>query len=162
MSTTATAFDAKAALLEQIRRMGDLYISDFTHIPEDKVGVCPMGVARTALNFTAECAMFNKFVTGLATGNPSARPSDEERHAFYASIDTADKAKDLLKGSVDGLAAAIEGLDDEALFAPATAPWGEPTTVYKLAGMATMHLMYHAGQINYIQSLYGDAENHWG
>jgi hypothetical protein len=32
---------------------------------------------------------------------------------------------------------------------------------FALAHLASIHMMYHDGQLNYIQSLHGDGEIHW-
>jgi len=57
--------------------------------------------------------------------------------------------------------AALRGLSDEELDREVTAPWGAPFKALFLAGVVASHMEYHGGQVNYIQSLYGDAEMHW-
>lgn len=159
--STATAFDVKAAVIDRIKSTAEMYIKDLGFIPKDKLAVSPMGKARPALEFTAECAGFNFFVAALALGAPKGVPSDDERKAFYASIDTLEKATTTLQASVDQLTSALSGVSEEALFEPATAPWGEETTLYRLADITATHMAYHDGQLNYIQALYGDDSSHW-
>jgi uncharacterized damage-inducible protein DinB len=89
-------------------------------------------------------------------------PSQEQREAFLASIDSLERAQVGLKRSADAIVAAIEGAEEAALIAEATAPWGEPMPLYMLIYMAADHMTYHDGQVNYIQTLYGDADVHWG
>ena len=39
-------------------------------------------------------------------------------------------------------------------------PFG-PATRLAAAGIASMHMMYHDGQLNYVHMLHGDMEMHW-
>ncbi len=159
--STATAFDPKTEVIKSLTDTTKMYLSDLAWIPEDKLGLAPMGKARPPLEFTAECAGFNKFVAAVAQGEEREVPSEEARQAYYASVDTLEKAKQELSSSVDALVAALEALDHEALFRATTTPWGMESTVYQLATMCSRHMAYHDGQLNYIQALYGDDGNHW-
>ncbi|MFY9234616.1 MAG: DinB family protein [Fimbriimonadaceae bacterium] len=160
MSTAAVSIDPKATLIDNLRRVGGMYVNDLAHIPAEKLGESPMGAARTPLDFTAECAGFNYYVASTLKGEQITR-TQEERDAFRNSIDSFDKAKQALEASVENLADTVSNSTHEDLAKEVVTPWGEPTTAHRLAIMCVMHMMYHDGQINYIQALYGDAENHW-
>lgn len=159
---TTTAYDPKTAMIERLRMTGETYVADLSFIPADKLGLSPMGAARPPLEFTAECAGFNLFVAALADGETPARRTDEERAAFEASVNSFETAKQVLMGSVDKLISALERLDEEGIHRAVQTPWGQETTILGMSGMAATHMSYHDGQINYIQALYGDADNHWG
>jgi hypothetical protein len=160
MSTTAVAIDPKELLVRYLERTAESYLINFACIPQDKLGVSPMGVARTALEFTAECGGFNGIAADVVRGADVDMPSEDERQAFYASVDTAEKGASLIRSSVDELILAIEEADEAALNRRIVAPWGEPVTPYILAHIAASHMAYHDGQLAYIQSLYGDGEIH--
>ena len=160
MSTTA--FDLKAFLSEIVRRNADRLAADLSHLTSEQLTASPMGVARNPLHFSAECIGFNSLVAGALAGKSSAMPSQEHRDAFFASIDSLEKAQAGLKRSADEIVTAIEGVDEAKLTAEATAPWGQPMPLYMLVYIAADHMTYHDGQANYIQTLYGDAEVHWG
>lgn len=122
--STATTFNPKTALIEKLHETAKMYINDLGHIPEDKLASVPMGKARPPLEFTAECAGFNGFVAAALAGTPREVPSEEQRSAYYASIDSLEKATAELNSSVNQLAAAIEAQSQESLFAPTQTPWG--------------------------------------
>jgi uncharacterized damage-inducible protein DinB len=142
--------------------MGKSYGSDFAHIPADKQVTTPMGVARPASEFTAECASFNRFVAKMVRGQEVPQLTDEQRKAYYASFDTGDKAIAEFNASVEDLSAALTAASDEDLSKEITMPWGDQSPLWAAVHMAASHMMYHQGQINYIQALYGDGESHWG
>src|SRR5438105_4948338 len=106
MSTTATGIDLKKILIDNIQAVGSMYATDFGFLPKDKLGASPMGKARNPIEFTAECAGFNLFVAGLVRGQTITR-TDEERAAYYASLDTGDKAIQALNESVLALTGAL-------------------------------------------------------
>ena len=162
MSETATAFDLKSFLTGIVQRSASRLSTDLSHLSAEQLTASPMGVARSPLAFSAECIGFNSMVAGAFSGKSTAMPSKEERDAFFASIDTLEKAQAGLKQSSEALVSAIEGAAPEALAGQGMAPWGEPMALSMLIYIAADHMSYHDGQVNYIQSLYGDAENHWG
>lgn len=161
MSATATTVDFKAHLVNSIRHQGEMFSKDIAAIPADKQDACPMGVARTPLNFMIECAWFNVMTAKAVSGEVMPMPTEEQRKAGYEMFGTMEKAFPHFKESVENLAAAIEGADESQLAAEIVAPWGAPISVYSLAHIAASHMGYHDGQLNYIQSLYGDGEMHW-
>ncbi len=161
MSETAIGFDVKADLIERLKSTTASYINDLKHVPEDKLGVSPMGVARSPIEFTAEVIGFNGLVVASLRGGSAEMPDQAARDAFTASIDSFAAAEAGLNRSCESLAAAIEATSLDGLMEDTMAPWGQALTKLKLSGFAVTHMVYHDGQLNYIQSLYGDAENHW-
>jgi hypothetical protein len=162
MSTTATELSMKTFLANFVEKIGTAYANDFNHIPADKQMESPMGVARTATIFTAECASFNRWIIKIIAGEEVVRPDEEARKAYYGSFDTGEKAVLELNSSVADLAVAIRGCDEDAMGSTVTMPWGAPMLLAEAIQMAAVHMAYHEGQLNYIQSLYGDGESHWG
>lgn len=145
----------------QLQRYSDMYAADLAHLSNDHLHQVPMGAARTIASFTAEVAGFNRLVAAILRGEPASMPDPETVDAFVQSIDSIGKAQELVKSSANEICEALASVGAEAAQAEVLAPWGEPTTKINLASMAASHMMYHDGQINYIQSLHGDAVNHW-
>ena len=74
---------------------------------------------------------------------------------------TADSAADALaifNASVDDVLRAIEAFPEEKV--GDIIQLSKPTPFAKLLFFAARHMQYHSGQINYIQTLYGDGEMH--
>jgi hypothetical protein len=161
MNETAPKIDARESLVGTLSWLREQYVKDLSYLSDEQIAACPMGKARTPLNFTAEVGGFNDMVAKYVMGEQPSMPSPEERKAFADSIDTRDKAVALVQRGTDALIAAVKGADESGLAKKITTPWGEETTALEFANMAAGNMMYHCGQINYIQSLYGDAEDHW-
>ncbi len=157
--SAATQIDPKAHIIGFTNMMTDMLLNDLDFIPKDKLDASPMGVARTPRDFVAECAGFSRYVAWAITGEPKL--TEEERKVWVKGLDTIDKAINGLKFATKELVEAIESQTQDQLASEVMTPWGTPTTKFGLANMAAAHVMYHNGQVNYIQSLYGDADNHW-
>lgn len=144
-------------------RMHRLLTNDLKAIPEDKQNVSPGGSARTPLNIVAECALVNgRIADYLSTGAPVARLTPEERATRLSAFDTEQKALAFLDGETQRLLEAIDALDEDGLGVISNEPLGRPSTRFAVAELPAAHMMYHDGQLGYIQTLHGDVQSHWG
>jgi hypothetical protein len=158
---TAAAIDLRHIIAEMISDATKTYCSDLAYIPEEKLHEVPMGAARTPAEFTAECIGFNRMVARIIRDEKVHFPTEEEREAFVRSLDSIAKAQAGIEESSQAIREAIDGMNLSALDSEVNTPWGKPVKAYKLAYYAASHMSYHDGQINYIQSLYGDDKMHW-
>jgi hypothetical protein len=158
MSAVASNAGIRELLTSGLRKQLDMYLKDLAATPEEHLNSSPGGCARTPLSFTAEVAGYNGYVARYLRGDRQPIPSEEQRSAFMASIDSREKAADVLRQNTEDLIAAIESCD---LNQPAEAPWGEPMPAFALAHICLLHMSYHDGQLNYAQCLHGDGEVHW-
>ncbi len=131
-------------------------------MPPEKQAWRPMDSGRSPIDQVAECAAFN-FAGAQSLRDRKLPPMTHEQiQAFKTDHDTADTALAALKQSTGELIEAIkrfpaDRLDEEVelTFAPG---------IIKSFGWKMMcgywNTIYHWGQINYIQTLYGDIEMH--
>jgi uncharacterized damage-inducible protein DinB len=155
-----TAVDLKAHLRDATVRAHRLLTNDLKALDHTTCLQCPSEKARSAVHIVAECAAVNGMIaTYLETGEFN-RPSPEEREAHLSSFHTPEKVLDYLDHETHRLLAVFETLDLETLSEPCNV-LGRPMTRFALAELPIGHMMYHDGQINYIQTLYGDTDMHW-
>ena len=100
-------------------------------------------------------------VASVLKGESKELPSKEERDAFAASINTKEAAKAGLDASIGALTAAIQSVDGDGWLTKVMAPWGMEVTKAHMCSWAALHIMYHDGQLNFVQVLNGDTEVHW-
>jgi hypothetical protein len=154
--------DLKSHLKGMAKRMQTLLVNDLNALPPDKQNHSFGGCARTALSIVAECAAVNELVAQyLKTGERKPRPTPEERELFFKSFDTADKTITFLNQSIDTYVEAVDGFDAARFGEHNEEFFGRPMTLFGVAELPCVHMMYHDGQLNYIQMLDGDSENHW-
>lgn len=136
-----------------------------SHVPADKqTDWVPMGAARTTLSQLVEVALTPYFFVGVLQGKTpdfSDPNVQAKRAAAEAAITTVELAKEAAIKNHEMLYSAIESLSDEDLDSDAIVPWS-PTPVKKadVIFYTYWNIVYHMGQINYIQLLLGDTEMH--
>lgn len=124
--------------------------------PEDKLDWRPAAQAnsdtRSVLDQIGECVVTNRRVAALLRGqsDPAA-----ELPAFSGGR----QAQDALLASARELAKAMRSLDDTAL-ARSFDSWRGPVSGAVLIEAPYRNMAYHAGQVNFIQRLLGDATFH--
>lgn len=155
-------FDLKSHLKGMAKRMQGLLTNDLNALPPEKHNNCPGGCAKTALYMVAECAAVNNLVAHyLKTGERKPRPSADERDLLLKSYDTADKVLTFLNQSVTEYLEAVDAYDPARFGERNDEFFGRPMTNFAIAELPCVHMMYHDGQLNYIQQLHGDNEVHW-
>jgi hypothetical protein len=160
--STATLPNIKDLTINRLNSNVEQYIKDMSFIPDDKLSVVPMGCARPVLEFTAEVIGFNMFVAKAMRGEPIPNMSDEDKAAFFATVNCRAVAEKMLTEGVSEIITAFERLSDAELMEEVTLYWGQTESRLIVANMAASHMGYHDGQLNYIQALFGDGANHWG
>jgi len=133
-------------------------------MPEDRLTWKPLDQGRTALDVVQECAQSALWFSVMLEKRTGAAFDLEEYPTMQAerrSWSLADCERLLAEHTVR-LSAAIRAIPDEDLEQTLTMPWADDM-VMSLADVMTMHywnVTYHLGQVNYIQTLYGDKEMH--
>jgi|YelNatPaOPRAMG01_1025707.scaffolds.fasta_scaffold05406_10 hypothetical protein len=147
----ALTLDAANTLIRTLKAM-----------PQEKIEWKPQEHGRCALEQIVECGRTNMLVAQILNehGMPPLDPEDiRQAHMRYDSLPKAIAA---LKDGTQSLLDAIESFSDRYLNDEVTMPFGGGTTkkYYEIMFMPYWNMTYHLGQINYIQTLYGDKEMH--
>jgi len=123
-------------------------------MPADKFDWKPETTTRSAHELVLECVT----MVGLSAGFLTTRtmPAYEEEMAKYAGK-PLEEMETMVKESAAKLYTAIRAFPDAELEVSVDMPWGK-TTYFEAISYPYWNIMYHTGQINYIQTLYGDTE----
>ncbi len=156
MNTSDVRELVKNSIVKAVTR----YQQDLGALPAEKFAVSPGGEARSAADFTHECALLNRWFAASLRGDALTR--DTPNGWIKAGGDALDLtlATAAFKDSADELLAAFEALDDAGLDKLVPGYQG-PTPAYAWALFAATHIVYHDAQLNYIQSMLGDDKMHW-
>jgi len=128
------------------------------YTPDDKLDWVPMGVAKTPRAIFVECAGGNRWLAAELRGESNAAAVFEGIKAD--DYPTREALAEFVESSQAELLAAIDALSEDQLDEKRQVFWGEET-LRDLVWMGMMHTGYHVGQLNYIQTLWGDAEMHF-
>lgn len=151
---------AKEHLRQTIEQMAAYFEKDIIAIPDERYAVSIGGVTRTPADIVYEVAVVNnRLATRLSGGDPGPPPQDgwitapEDQQSKSAGIDS-------FKMSIKNLLDACDGLTEVDMDQVYHLPMGDMKPK-DLLGLASVHVSYHLGQLNFIQAFYGDNEVHW-
>ncbi|MFM9874572.1 MAG: DinB family protein [Fimbriimonadaceae bacterium] len=153
--------ELKQFLKDRVIQASGFYVQDLEALTHDQLDKSPGGKARSGYDFTHEVIVVNnRIATQLKGEDPGEWPFGED----WAVCPDEDRSKEAvinqIKESSEAILAAVDQIPDEKFNEKFKS--GERETSYSsMVGMAGVHMMYHAAQLNYIQSLDGDLEVHW-
>jgi hypothetical protein len=157
-----SAINLPQFLASKIRTAGGALHDAVAKMPEDRISWHPEtegSKGRDALDQALECAFLNEWVAqGYRTGQMPPINWDEYKSATDARRNKAD-CLTWLKSSTDALASAIAAFPADKIGDATIDPVhdGKATTWADFAvDLFLWNTVYHEGQVNYIQVLYGD------
>ena len=135
------------------------------HLPSDKLDWTPMGEARTAQTLLYECAMTTPFYIAAAQGRmkefATLVPDEAVQETWRQRSESAwtlAGAETVARETVAELCQALEAVPDVRLDDIQPHPM-DPSRQVMTADLLFLfywNLVYHTGQINYLQTLLGD------
>ena len=129
---------------------------------EDKLNWSPMDLGRTVIDQLAECALMPDFPAHILTHRamPDLSPQRMvEFRAKKAELTTIDACEEVCRAKTEAFLAVVDAFPDADWMHEVVMPWGEePWSFLGVARLPSWNSDYHCGQINYIQTLYGDKD----
>lgn len=143
------------ATLAQMNRTAAASLAKVASGLGDQIEWRPLDKGRSALDQVQECGFMNLFVAQIFEAQAAPPFDRSEMMQIRAAHDTPEKALTFLDESTQRLARAIERFPAEKLNERLTLPfWGGVEKTFAEAALVTYwNMVYHEGQINYIQSL---------
>jgi hypothetical protein len=160
-ATSEVAAQAKCLIERHTERL--LHLLSF--VPDDKLTWAPSDSSRSALRLVAHCGLVSTFFAKVITETmPNPMPSPGE---FFGDIGgkemvtTREEATALAREGAVTICKALESVSGEGLDSPRNSPFGEFPLRFWVA-QSTEHLAGHIGQLEYLQTVWGDLDNHFG
>lgn len=124
-------------------------------IPADRENWKPEPAAKSPLEVASEAIrviqMYRPYLNGPGAATPPMPPAPPTSLA---------EARGQLVAAADEYADALEAAGPE-LDRPEAMPFGGVFRAYRAVCYPVLDLFHHHGQVSYLQSLLGDAEQHW-
>jgi uncharacterized damage-inducible protein DinB len=137
-----------------------LIVEDAGYLPAERFDFCPMGCSKTAKAILAEVARTNAAIAAALRGqDPKEVAAD-----FAAKVDAASNIDELGKLVIESgkiVCDTLDTLSEADLDREIGVPWGVKLPFSIAIFLPANHMYYHDGQVNYIQTLLGDAKFHW-
>ncbi|MCW5939384.1 MAG: DinB family protein [Fimbriimonadaceae bacterium] len=158
-----TVVRTKAELDESVGRM--LALMDAT--PDDKLFWNPSPSARSIGEIAAHAAHALENITSQMRGEPFPIPTSSDANRMFREHDRAftdrQEVRRLLEEMRSAYDAFLDSLTPKDLDRTVPLPFGlGEWPLREFIGAGPMHTRCHNAQIEYIQTLYGDQDWHWG
>lgn len=135
-------------------------------MPEDRLDWKAAGDPRTAMDLLRECALTPQGLPALLEGRGTDPAFMQEYGRWMAESKawtTVAQAEDAYRKNIEIALKAIRDCPDEDLDREFPVPFGAGRlTGEQIVVMCYWNMVYHLGQINYIQTRYDDKEMHSG
>jgi uncharacterized damage-inducible protein DinB len=165
--TTLTKNEFLAQSASDFRFAIDRLVNALNHVPADRLTWSPSPTARNPVEVVGHTAQAIKNMLGNLTGDTFAIPNSEEAERIFREEDRKYKDKDTvlaqLNANADAYLAWLQGVSDDELEEVLPMPFGLPSMPRRaVIGFMAIHVMCHAAQVDYIQTIYGDRDWHLG
>ena len=138
------------------------FLHDLSYVPADKLTWSPAPTAKSALEIAAHCAGYSGlFASVIRAGKFPCSGEEFQTRAKSAmeSVTTVDQAVTLLQKGMAETMDAFATVKPEQIGAMIDAPHAQVPFRFFLI-IPALHLETHAGQIDYLQTCWGDLEVH--
>ncbi|HXG24185.1 MAG TPA: DinB family protein, partial [Chthonomonadales bacterium] len=154
-----TVFEFQARRIERIAKAVAHFVDTTDPSRLDWRPPCEGGIqSRSVLDQLAEIILVNRYFTSLLRGE-TPESSTLDRESPTRPFTTVEEGKAQLLTSAGELSDTIRSLDESMLTRTYSHRRG-PVSGENLLEMPYRNMAYHAGQINFIQTLAGDPEFH--
>lgn len=135
-----------------------------TFVPDDKLTWTPTESARSAMHIVAHCAIVNQNFARLITDTmPEVMPTPQEFFAEMREGETTVKTREelisLVTESESQVQSALDTVDSNRINGNSNGPFG-PMPIKFWVDLTHDHLCSHNGQLEYVQTLWGDLDLH--
>jgi hypothetical protein len=163
--TIEPTLEAAAKTASDVETLSKRLIHLLSFVPDDKLTWTPSGTAKSCLRITAHCALVNQFFGNAISGkSPASMPSPEEffkgLYEAEEKITSRQSVITILTESAAELCDAIRALNAEKMNSEPNSPFG-PLPMQFWLDQSAEHLAKHIGQVEYLQTIWGDLDNHF-
>ena len=145
----------KEYIIADAMKSFDNFMVGARKVPAEKLAWKPLDNGRSVLDQAQECALCPLWVPGLLEKRGFDPSGFEAFEAAKGQLTTLDACEAAGKANLSTMTDAINAFPDADMDVKIDLPWGN-YTLCEIMGFPAWNLKYHFGQVNYIQTLYGD------
>jgi uncharacterized damage-inducible protein DinB len=157
---TATQIEASK---KGARDATHMFLRNFSHVPDDKLTWTPTATSKSAIQIAAHTALTQgNFARMILTRRV---PTPDEVPALVASMKAAEESltdrkeiEELFRKNTEDVLAALDTLDAEGIDMELDSGQGWTMSMKFLMNLPCTHVQSHIGQIDYLQTCWGDQE----
>jgi hypothetical protein len=144
-----------------------MFLRNFSHVPDDRLHWTPTPTAKSALRVAAHTALYAGRFAQMIRDRRLPMPEDlevwmAEREAEEAALTSRDEVVRVFREGTDQVLAALDGLSLEETQMTLEFGGGGSVSMKWLMDLPGWHATLHTGQIDYLQTCWGDQEIYVG
>ncbi len=159
MSETMTQLDPILEIANFTRMTGSFFAKDLNALSDEAYLEKKAETCRTMQDIVAECVTINQYMVAELNGETFPE-FGEATAANMEAVKTRAAGMELIASTANALADATLANRDK-MGNMTMAPWKEEITLFMMLTITAAHMMYHDGQVTYLQQLCGDDKMHW-
>lgn len=145
----------------------ELFLRNFAHVPDDKLNWTPTPTAKSALRVAAHTALYaGRFASMIRNrGLPQPKNLSEwiaQRDAEEIAITSREEMEKAFREGTAEVLAALDALTPEEAEMTLDSGQGWTMPMSQLLALPGWHATLHLGQIDYLQTCWGDQEVYLG
>ena len=145
----------------------EMFLRNFSHIPDEKLDWTPAPTAKSAIRIAAHTALYAGRFAHMIRDRRLPVPENleawlEGRNAEEAAITTRDQVEVTFRKGTAELLAALDALTPEDLDLSLDSGQGWSILMRQFIGIPGMHANLHTGQIDYLQTCWDDQQVYVG
>lgn len=161
MSSLKNSLNPQAELSAWAHRLTHMFVKDLEALSQNQYETPYQASTRSACDLTAEVTDACLQAAAMLRGEKPELPSEEKTQQRARELALKSDGILAMKSAGQQLAETIAAVPEEVMTAKFQMPWGEELTGYQLANLTVNHILYHDGQLNFLQCLHGDQQMHW-
>ncbi|MBS1708007.1 MAG: DinB family protein [Armatimonadetes bacterium] len=152
--------DLKATTVAPLQSACKIFLQDLEALPEEAFDKSFGPKVRTVADIVYEVNLVNDHIGQGLRGEEQFEWPDEGWIKAPENLRTKEAVVASFKASSEKIIATAEGFSAEDMERTVKTEWGDKTFMERFR-FISLHLWYHSGQLNFIQTLLGDDEWHW-
>lgn len=143
----------------------DQMLAFFANVPDDRLNWSPAATARTPVELVAHTACAVEKMNDMLDGRTFAEPNSATADVYFRGMESEFKSREevtaLLNKNSEAFLKWLDAMPAERLDEEVTLPFGmgKAPLSFVLPFMAE-HVRWHAAQMEYLQTAYGDRDWH--
>jgi len=141
----------------------EMFLRNFGHVPDDKLAWTPAPSAKSALRIAAHTALFAGRFAEMIAHRAVPNETDVARwEAEELAVQTREEAEQIFRAGTEKVLAALDLLTAEDIQKSLDSGQGWSMSMTFVMGLPGFHAALHMGQIDYLQTCWGDQQVYVG
>ena len=145
----------------------EMFLRNFSHVPDDKLNWTPTPTAKSAIRIAAHTALYYGRFARMINDRKLPAPDNlaewlAERNAEEEAITSRAEVERAFRQGLDEVVAALDTLSPEETGMSLDSGQGWSMPMSFLMNLPGWHATLHTGQIDYLQTCWGDQEIYVG